>query len=439
MLTFRPGKRFQMKAQNTLLCHSSALLILLAAGCDAGKKQGSATRNKAAVEENDSSRLKSLKERSAQERKLLKQKNSAVTSEQSKEVVQSALEALAKQEDLLQGTNKDSPLIDSADKGKFSAANQVVSAQGRLALLYFLDEPAHRAATMQWLKQNNAEIQFHNSSFGYVEAVLPWKSIAQLIETHGNLGLPATSFLKLEVEDFTTVEKKAQAKASIPLESQEEWSPQRFFGAARGSVAASNGQASENGAWTGPVHSAGYGSKVTEFRMQAAADLGVTPAEIEGQGIKVAVFDAGIDASRSDVYGNRLLQYIVGDEGDWLSAELNLESAYKAQLFLAPGAQGAQGSGGSQQAEAAVAGAGAGGALAMPAGLEDLLNNETLRFVAVSEPDYNFDLNQSGSFYEFALSENEKGESNLKKVPEKIVAAVYKITSGHWQARFKVQ
>ena len=177
---------------------------------------------------------------------------------------------------------------------------------GHFGLLYYRDQPAHEKAVLDWLKENEAEILFQDEALGYVEASLKWERIQALMLTSGNLGLPQSSFMKLEVQAAEESESSKSSRA----------------GARAGTELPSEGDF--NSGWLGPVHNAGYGSKVEEFKVLAAKDLGLKAEDLEGQGTRVAIFDAGVDASRTDVFQNRLADFVVGDESDWKTAQLEL-------------------------------------------------------------------------------------------------------------------
>jgi|GEM_PF-2573013 len=272
-------------------------------------------------------KLQAAKERAAQQAAG----TNSVASEKTRSVVEAALAA-------------------EAGDASETAATPVFSAKGRFGMLYFTDSPAHRARVLRWLEDRKARITFQDDALGYIETTLAWKDIAKLVDTAGDLGLSDTSFFKLEVEDVKSVLKKPDAlvPGGVPSEG-------------------------DNSSWMGPVHSAGYGAKVDEFRAQAARDLGLSPRDLEGQGTTVAVFDGGIDASRIDVFGNRLVDFIVGDDHDWKKPTLTLEQVRSKKLA---------------RFEAGAA---------MPAGLEDLEGDTTLRFVTLKEEQHGADLNASGA------------------------------------------
>ena len=137
----------------------------------------------------------------------------------------------------------------------------------------------------------------------------------------------------------------------------------------------------------GAVHSAGYGAKVSEFRDAVASELGKSHDDIAGQGIQVAVFDGGIDLSRTDVYQNRISDFLVGDDAIYQPATRTAP--------LTPSLAGLE----DIEADAAVA--------------------ATLRFASLSEADESYDLNGSGS------------------ATDVLDVAVY-VRNGHPEARFRV-
>lgn len=209
-----------------------------------------------------------------------------------------------------------------------------------IGILYFRDQPAHRLAVLQWLQDNGATVRFENARFGYLDAELAWASLGKLIATSGNLGLDVTSLMKLELEELEI------ANDSSPTPTTPD----------------------PNSSLFGPAHSAGYGAKVEEFRADVAADFHLTPADIEGQGSLVAVFDGGIDMTRTDVYGTRIRDWVVGDEDNWRTAEQTLSELMAAESLTQT-----------------------------PDGLTDIQAEPTLRFVKIGEQEANYDLNGSGA------------------------------------------
>jgi hypothetical protein len=231
---------------------------------------------------------------------------------------------------------------------RVSGAQPGVSGTARIGILYFLDSPAHRAALTDWLKARGAEILFEDKQLGYLDARLDWMRVAELIDTAGDLGLDATSFLKLEMD--VNVENAPSARES----------------AHRGTLEANVADAQPG--LFGAVHSAGFGSRVDAFRLLAAAELGIPASELQGQGMVVASSDSGFNASRTDVFQNRLVDFLVGEENDWKSADKSLSDFTKEE-----------------------------DASGVPPGLEDWASNPTLRFVTLEEANFDSDLNASGS------------------------------------------
>ncbi len=220
-----------------------------------------------------------------------------------------------------------------------------VAGKAKIGLLYFLDQPAHRMAVLQWFTENNAKVLFESPRFGYIDAELDWKDLGTLINTSGRLGLDDMSFMKLEVEALEATQQKQGSKITK--------APDETIGG--------------NSSFTGPVHSAGYGAKVAEFRKKAAEDLGITIDDMAGQGTLVAIYDGGIDLSRTDVFQNRIKDFLIGDESLWNKAEVTKEDFLKNE-----------------------------GISALPQGLEDLNQNTSLRFVYLSESSVGIDVNGSG-------------------------------------------
>jgi len=224
-----------------------------------------------------------------------------------------------------------------------------VEGDARIGVLYFQDRPAHQKAVLDWLKNNGGEILFHSERFGYVDATLPWAMVASLINTSGKLGLEESSMMKLELEEV-------EAEGGT---SPRERAPKPAPGGANGMT--------DNTSFTGPAHSAGYGTKLEEFRAVLAKEFGKTTADFEGQGTVIAVFDGGIDMSRTDVIGPRMRDYVIGDEANWKTGRMGLEEFMKSEDLET-----------------------------LPAGLEDVKSEASLKVVALSERAAKYDFNQSG-------------------------------------------
>jgi hypothetical protein len=222
------------------------------------------------------------------------------------------------------------------------AATAKVAFVGRaqLGVLYFLDRPANRDAVLSWLKDSNATIKFENTRFGYLDAELDWKDLGGLIAKASQTGLDPKTLLKVQLEVTPLVPSPVETVAP---------------------------SADSGSTLFGAVHSAGYGAKVSEFRDAVALEMGRTHDDIAGQGIKVAVFDGGIDLSRTDVYQNRIVDFLVGDDANYQLATRTIPLTPSTGLT----------------------------------GLEDIQANPamaaTLRFASLSEADESFDLNGSGS------------------------------------------
>jgi hypothetical protein len=257
-----------------------------------------------------------------------------------------------------------------------------ITGKARIGILYYTDRPAHRDATLKWFKDNQGEVTFENQKYGYLEASIDWAHLGKLIATAGNLGLDEASLMKLELdsisaEDDTGSTTPANANANP---------------CANGASSKANvpgDPAGTNSYFIGPVHSAGYGAHVDEFRAKAASDLGLSPADLNGKGTVIAVFDGGIDLSRTDVYGDRIRDFVVGEDASYLTAEQTLADFMKAEK-----------------------------ATVVPKGLEDLETEPTLRFTTLDESPLKADLNGSGT----------KDDS--------IAVAVY-MKDGHPEARFR--
>ncbi|MBY0370202.1 S8 family serine peptidase, partial [bacterium] len=234
---------------------------------------------------------------------------------------------------------------------------------------------------LAWLEKNKATLGYEDTRFGYVDAQVEWSVLEKLIETRGDLGLDTPSMLKLELETITTAEEEKETDE-------------------KGKSFASALAPAANSSFTGPVHSAGYGAKVREFREQAAKDLGKTVDDIAGQGILVSIFDGGIDLSRTDVYGGRLRDFVIGDERLWINADTKLEDFLKAESLKE-----------------------------LPKELADLKDNKTLRFASLQEKQigYNADAKEG-----YDLNGSGKGT-------DKLPVAVYQTKAGKWEARIRTR
>jgi hypothetical protein len=210
-----------------------------------------------------------------------------------------------------------------------------VTGDATLALLYALDRPAHRANVVAFIEGQGGRVTFEDEGLGYLDATLPWSALATLLASTAALGLDA-SIAKLELDNLRS------ATAASPSTSEVE--------SASDPVTEQPGERgpTESSGLFGPVHSAGYGAKVDEFRVQAARDLGVSPEDLEGQGTVVAVYDSGIDLSRNDIFQDRVKDVLVADDAVWTTPTQTL-------------------------AEVARGGA-------VPAGLEDIAEPSSMRF-----------------------------------------------------------
>ena len=238
----------------------------------------------------------------------------------------------------------------------------------RIAVLYHQDRPAHRQRVLDWFEKNTATVLYEDTAYGYIDAELDWAALEKLIETRGDLGLSESSMLKLELDMVTASPADTQSRMLEPPPALD-----------------------KNTSFSGPVHSAGYGAGVRAFREQAARDLGTSVDAMAGQGIKVAVFDDGIDLSRTDVFGERLRDYVVGEDRVWIKALQNEAEFLKAQSLTE-----------------------------LPQSLRDLKSNKTLRFAYLDEKTAGYDLNGSS------------------KDDDKLAVAVYENQKGEWEARVRV-
>jgi hypothetical protein len=222
------------------------------------------------------------------------------------------------------------------------AAKPTVTGTARFGVLYFLDRPAHRLAVRSWLTKHNARIVFEDQGFGYLDAELAWADLKALVDTAGSVGLDESSLMKLELDAPTLAAKAAHAPE--------------------------DGGDGGNTSLFGPVHSAGYGAHVAELRAEASAALGVDQATLDGRTSLVAVYDGGIDLSRTDVFQDRIRDFLVGEDRNYVRGETTL-AQLEADEHLT----------------------------AVPEGLEDLANEPSLRFVKLSETELAYDLNGSGA------------------------------------------
>ena len=251
--------------------------------------------------------------------------------------------------------------------------NLKITGKARIGVLYYTDRPAHREAVLNWFKSNQGDVTFESQKFGYLEASLDWDHLGQLIATSGQMGLADPSMYKLELDSVSVNGKNNNTPPQ----------PDAIPGAEAQDLNA------ENSSYFGPVHSSGYGAHVDEFRTNAARDLGMNASDLNGKGSLIAVFDGGIDLSRTDVYGNRIRDFFVGEDESYITAEQGLADFMKAE-----------------------------GATATPKGLEDVATEASLRFVTLKEAPIPFDLNGAGT------------------MNPSISVAVYN-KNGHSEARFR--
>jgi hypothetical protein len=234
----------------------------------------------------------------------------------------------------------------AAASGKLQLAGKA-----HIGALYYLDRPAHRLAVLTWFAAHNAQVRFESQTYGFVDALIDWKDLAALIETSGNLGLDQASLMKLELDSVAL--NPVPGASPAPVADTGPRSPDA---------------PDSNSSFFGPVHSAGYGARVDEFRANAAKDLGMKVEDLAGQGSLIAIFDGGVDLSRTDVYQNRVVDIVVGEDGNWMVADKAAPDYLKATKLAA-----------------------------LPAGLEDLKDEPSLRFVALDEKALQYDLNGDGN------------------------------------------
>jgi len=232
--------------------------------------------------------------------------------------------------------------VKSIVDGKFE-----VEGKARFAVLYYLDQPAHREALVDWLSTHHAEILFESKTFGYLDAEIEAGDLLSLIETQGKIGLDNRSIYKIEVDDLKVKEKKEEGSKS----------------SAKKSIALP----AENTEYVGPVHSAGYGANVEKFKQDVASSLGIPVDQINGQGMKVAVYDGGMDLSRTDVFDERLKDFYIGEEKNWLTPKQTVEEYLKTAKLKN-----------------------------LPEELKTLEGNATVRFYTFNESSFSTDLNGDG-------------------------------------------
>lgn len=202
------------------------------------------------------------------------------------------------------------PQLVTPQTAKLIEENALKNTSVRVGLLYFQDAKTHRDAMLKWLKAHGASVEFESEVVGYLDATLTWKDLSKLIESRGSVGLDRTSVMKLEIEKQNSDGTSNNAHLEIGA-------GQPFLGA----------------------------------------------------GTRVGVFDLGLDFSRIDVLGDRLIDALVGDVNGW--QDIEPPQAYLNKGELTAGDVGKA--------------------------LEGLRDNPTLGFVKLKESDFNFDLNNSGS------------------------------------------
>jgi hypothetical protein len=225
-----------------------------------------------------------------------------------------------------------------------------ISVQGkaRIGLLYKQGAPAHRQALLDWLKDNGAEVKFEDETFAYLDAELGWAELKKLLATSGKVGLRDPSIVKLELESLTAL---SDAEKKAKKEKRRLATPEDF----------------KNTSFTGPAHSAGYGAKVTEFREKVAKEFNLSINDLAGQDRTVAVFDGGIDLSRTDVFDTRIRDWVIGDEALWMTPTQTFDEFIKSEDLKE-----------------------------IPKEIEALKPIPSTRFFSIDELDLNADLNGSG-------------------------------------------
>lgn len=178
----------------------------------------------------------------------------------------------------------------------------------QVALLYFKDNPSHREAIVAWLEEHQCEIGYESKRFGYIDAKVSWGNIAKLVQSVGKLSFADESFYKLEVQ-FTKEAKKDEKKKSHLAHLPQE---------------------AHNELFSGPVHEAGYGIKLEEFKAEAAKWTGLAETQINGTGTSVAIYDSGLNLADQRIFQNRLKDIYVGIESAWFKASLNEEKFQEA-------------------------------------------------------------------------------------------------------------
>jgi len=117
----------------------------------------------------------------------------------------------------------------------------------------------------------------------------------------------------------------------------------------------------------GNVHSAGYGTKLKEFKE-------ATQNRFQGEGIVVAIYDSGIDISWTSVFQDRIKDIIISDDNDWFEATTTLDE-YKTHLKSLAEKRNLDQDDSTRHV----------GPYNALLGLEDVANNSTLRFVSLFE------------------------------------------------------
>lgn len=243
----------------------------------------------------------------------------------------------------------------------------IVKGTARIGLLYYHARSASRKRVMRWLDENHAEVKYHSEKFGYVDAEIDWKDLAAAIDQIESLGL-SDQLMKLELE---RLEVEGATASAYPAPSSHQ-TP--FLG-------------EQPSSFRGKVHSAGFGAKVLEFREQVAEELGLSVDDIAGQGSVVAVYDGGIDLSRTDVFQNRMIDFKIGEETLWINANISVEEFLEEQEM-----QG------------------------LPDDLQDIVNAESLGFGHLGESTVNRDLNGSNTTKDMIWFVAYKDQSGLPAV-----------------------
>jgi subtilisin family serine protease len=207
-------------------------------------------------------------------------------------------------------TNDKSAVSANLKKAGKTKDGRVSPGKGRLGILYYLDQPANRQLVLDWLETAKAKITFESKQFGYIDAELNWQDLDPLIKKAVEQSLDKKLFFHLEFENESSDEDDNAKKA----------------------IAVSPLTEPENTSFRGPAHNAGYGANVSQFREHVASELGLQKDDIAGQGVTVAIFDSGLDLSRTDVYQTRIKDFLVAETDLYKDADKTLDDLKKAKF-----------------------------------------------------------------------------------------------------------